>query len=155
MVLVVKNPPAQAGDIRDMVRSLGWEDSLEEGMATHSSILAWRIPWMEEPGKLPSIGSLRVGHYWSHLALLFSTDFSFRVFLSWISLSWESRYHKSRTPSLKSFLQIMSSLRRSSTWGVLAEMRGHGHPCPSGWAASPHTSHRRHSVWSPLFFLDY
>ena len=63
MVLVVKNPPAQAGDIRDMVRSLGWEDSLEEGMATHSSILAWRIPWMEEPGKLPSIGSLRVGHY--------------------------------------------------------------------------------------------
>ena len=40
MVLVVKNPPAQAGDIRDMVRSLGWEDSLEEGMATHSSILA-------------------------------------------------------------------------------------------------------------------
>ena len=52
MVLVVKNPPAQAGDRRDMVRSLGWEDSLEEGTATHSSILAWRIPWTEELGRL-------------------------------------------------------------------------------------------------------
>ena len=39
------------------VRSLGWEDSLEEGKATHSSILAWRIPWTEEPGGLPSIES--------------------------------------------------------------------------------------------------
>ena len=39
------------------VRSLGWEDPLEEGMATHSSILAWRIPWTEEPGGLQSVGS--------------------------------------------------------------------------------------------------
>ena len=44
------------------VRSLGWEDPLEEGMATHSSILAWRIPWTEEPGGLLSMGSQRVGH---------------------------------------------------------------------------------------------
>ena len=44
------------------VRSLGQEDPLEEGMATHSSILAWRIPWTEEPGRLQSIGSQRVGH---------------------------------------------------------------------------------------------
>ena len=44
------------------VPSLGWEDSLEEGMATHSSILAWRIPWTEEPGGLGSIGSQRVRH---------------------------------------------------------------------------------------------
>ena len=49
------------------VRSLGWEDPLEEGMATHSSILAWRIPWMEEPGGLQSTGSQRVGHYWATL----------------------------------------------------------------------------------------
>ena len=41
---------------------LGWEDPLEEGMATHSSILAWRIPWTEEPGGLRSMGSQRVGH---------------------------------------------------------------------------------------------
>ena len=44
------------------VQSLGWDDPLEEEMATHSSILAWRIPWTEEPGGLPSIGSQRVGH---------------------------------------------------------------------------------------------
>ena len=44
------------------VRSLGWEDPLEKEMATHSSILAWRIPWMEEPGGLQSMESQRVGH---------------------------------------------------------------------------------------------
>ena len=54
---MVKNPPANAGDITDTVRSLGWEDALEEGAATHSSILAWRIPWTAEPGGLQSIGS--------------------------------------------------------------------------------------------------
>ena len=54
---MIKNPPANAGDIRDMVRSLGWEDAVEEGAATHSSILAWRIPWTAEPGGLQSIGS--------------------------------------------------------------------------------------------------
>ena len=45
------------------VQSLGQEHSVEEGMTTHSSILAWRIPWTEEPGRLQSIGSQRVGHY--------------------------------------------------------------------------------------------
>ena len=44
------------------VRFLGWEVPLEEGMTTHSSILAWRIPWTEEPGGLQSMGSHRVGH---------------------------------------------------------------------------------------------
>ena len=44
------------------VRSLGWEDPLEKEMAIHSSIPAWRIPWVEEPGRLQSPGSQRVGH---------------------------------------------------------------------------------------------
>ena len=44
------------------VQSLGWEDPLEKGMVTHPSILAWRIPWTEEPGKQQSMGSQRVGH---------------------------------------------------------------------------------------------
>ena len=44
------------------VRSLGQEDPLEKGMATHSNILAWRIPWTEEPGGVPSMGSQRIGH---------------------------------------------------------------------------------------------
>ena len=47
------------------VQSLGQEDPLEEGMAAHSSILAWTIPWTEEAGGLPSIGSQRVGHDYS------------------------------------------------------------------------------------------
>ena len=45
-----------------LVRSLGQENALEKEMATHSSILAWKIPWTEEPGKLQSMGSQRVGH---------------------------------------------------------------------------------------------
>ena len=49
-----KNLPAMQ---KTLVQSLGWEDPLEEGMATHSSILAWRIPWTEEPGGLQSMGS--------------------------------------------------------------------------------------------------
>ena len=50
------------------VQFLGQEDPLEEGMATHSSILAWRIPWTEEPGRLQSMGPQRVGHGRSNLA---------------------------------------------------------------------------------------
>ena len=48
--------------LETQVQSLGQEDTLQEEMATHSSILAWEIPWMEEPGELRSIGSQRVGH---------------------------------------------------------------------------------------------
>ena len=56
---MVKNPPTMW---ETWVRSLGQEDPLEKGMSTHSSILTWRIPWMEEPGGLQSKGSQRVGH---------------------------------------------------------------------------------------------
>ena len=45
------------------VQSLGWEDLLEKEMATHSSVLTWKIPWMEEPGGLQSMGSQRVRHH--------------------------------------------------------------------------------------------
>ena len=61
VVLAVKNLPANAGDLRDRVQSLVQEDPLEKGMATHSSILAWRIPWRDEPGRLQSMGLQRVG----------------------------------------------------------------------------------------------
>ena len=54
-----KESACSAGDLG---QSLGWEDPLEEGMATHSSILVWRIPWREEPGGLRSMGLQRVGH---------------------------------------------------------------------------------------------
>ena len=58
---LVKNPPAMR---QTWVRSLGWDDPLEEGMATHASILAWKIPWTEEPSRLRSMGSQRVRHDW-------------------------------------------------------------------------------------------
>ena len=58
---MVKNPCANAGDIETQVPSLGWEVPLEEDIATHSSIHAWRIPRKEEPGELQSIASQRVG----------------------------------------------------------------------------------------------
>ena len=57
----LKNLPAMQNI---QVPSLGWEDPLEEEMETHSNILAWKIPWTEEPGGLQSMGSLRVRHMW-------------------------------------------------------------------------------------------
>ena len=59
---LVKNLPAMW---ETCVRSLGWEDPLEKEMATHSRTLAWKSPWMEEPGRLQSMGSQRVGHDWA------------------------------------------------------------------------------------------
>ena len=59
---MVKNLPVNAGDIRDVGSILGLGRSLEEGMVTHSSILVWRIPWREKPGRLQFIGLQRVGH---------------------------------------------------------------------------------------------
>ena len=56
-------PEVKASAVQEAwVRSLGWEDPLEKEMVTHCSILAWRIPWMEESGRLQSTGSQRVGH---------------------------------------------------------------------------------------------
>ena len=67
-MLMVKSLSANARDVEVQVPSLGWEDPLEEGMDTHSSFLAWRIPWTEEPGGLQYKESPRVGHNWSDLA---------------------------------------------------------------------------------------
>ena len=67
--MTIPGPPLVAQTVKRLprrqetrVRSLGREDSLEKEMATHSSILAWRIPWMEEPSRLQSTGSQRAGH---------------------------------------------------------------------------------------------
>ena len=64
MALAVKNPPANAGDLKIQVPSLGWEDSLEEGKAIHSSVLAWRIPMDREVlWTIVHRVSKNVGHY--------------------------------------------------------------------------------------------
>ena len=59
---MVKNLPAMQEPQETWVQSLGLEDPLEEHIATHSSILAWRIPWIEQPGRLQPMGSQRAGH---------------------------------------------------------------------------------------------
>ena len=59
MTQLVKNPPAMW---ETWVQSMVWEDPLEKGTATHSSFLAWRIPWTEEPGRPPTVGSQRIVH---------------------------------------------------------------------------------------------
>ena len=70
----VKNLPAVLETKQTWVRSLGQEDPLEEGIATYSSILAWRILWTEEPGRLQSMGSQRVRHDWSNWACIHAAD---------------------------------------------------------------------------------
>ena len=70
---MVKNLPAMQ---ETRVRSLGQENPLEKGMETHSSILAWGIPWTEEPGGLQSMGSQKVGHDWV-------TNFHFHFVFQW------------------------------------------------------------------------
>ena len=78
---MVKSLPAAP---ETQVQPLGWEDPLEKGMATHSNILAWRIPWTEEPGGLRSMESQRVGHDWE----------TFTSFPSPLSSSWGSVLRK-------------------------------------------------------------
>ena len=67
---MVKNLPAMQ---ENWGQSLGWEDPLEKGIATHSSIPAWRIPWTEEPGGLQSMGSQRIRHNREQLSLHFTS----------------------------------------------------------------------------------
>ena len=62
VVLAIKNLPTDAGDARDAALVPGLERSLEKGMASHSSVLAWKIPWTEGPGRLPSMGLQRAEH---------------------------------------------------------------------------------------------
>ena len=72
---MIKNLPADVGDVRDCVQSLGLEDALEEEMATHSKILSGKIPWTEEPSGLQSMGSQRIRHNLAtkHISVQFSS----------------------------------------------------------------------------------
>ena len=74
-----KNLPAVQEVQETWVRSLGWKDPLEEEMATHSSILAWKTPWTKELGRLKSVGSQRIGHdrAHTHTKILLTNKFPF------------------------------------------------------------------------------
>ena len=73
------------------VRSLGWENPLEKEMATHSSILAWRIPWTEEPGGLQSTGSQRVGHNWA-IKHIINSIFNYYVVFRFTKLTLKGKF---------------------------------------------------------------
>ena len=98
MALVVKNLPANAGDIRDAVQSLGWEDSLEEEMATHSSILAWKIPavrrawWATVHGVAKSRTQLS-GHHCTD-QLVKNPPATWKIWVQ--SLGWEDSLEKEK-----------------------------------------------------------
>ena len=103
---VVKNPPAMQ-ELQMWVGSLGQEEPLEEAMATHSSILAWRIPWTEESGGLQSIGLQRVRQDWSDLE---------RMHTEW----WHCTFLCLCAKSLHPFYDSMDgSLLGSSVHGIL------------------------------------
>ena len=70
------------------VWALGWEDPLEKEMGVHSSILAWKIPWTAEPGRLPSMGSQRVGHDWATSLSTHQTPTYLRTFSLIVSSAW-------------------------------------------------------------------
>ena len=76
VALVVKNLPIKQETYNTRVSSQAREDSLEEGMAIHATILAKRNPWIEEPGSLQSTGFQRVGHKWTNLACMHSTPWT-------------------------------------------------------------------------------
>ena len=99
------------------VQSLGWEDALEKAISTHSSILAWRIPWTE-PGGLQSMGLQRAGHDWSDLANLEYPSVIgdwMSIYLLYLSII-----------SLSIYLSIGQVLSSHGTWGLLIFV-------PEGW----------------------
>ena len=131
---VVKNPPAVQ---ETRVWSLGQEAPLEEGMATHSIILAWRILWTEEPGRAWSTESQRVRHYWSDLACMqvYTQNVLNFYFInpSTTPFSWKD---------ILSALLILDIPDMRKT-GELNKSRGHSivfHILPAG---SAHSKHRR------------
>ena len=106
---------ASAYNAGEPVQSLGWEDPLEKEMATHSSILAWKIPWTEEPGRLQSMGLQRVGHDWA-------TSLSLFTFMNWRRKWQPARVLAWRIPGTgePGGLPSMGSYRVGHNWSDLA-----------------------------------
>ena len=129
VTLMIKNLP---GMQERQVQSLGREDPMEKDVATLSSILAWRIPWTEEPGGLQSIGSQRVGHSWSdlagtaHILNIISTgsqDKGFNETFTWFvsTKSWDSRVNLQITPT-----SLRTRRRHWRPTPVLLPRKSHG-----------------------------
>ena len=124
---------------RPGVWSLGLEDPLKKGIATHTSILAWRIPWTKEPGRLQSMGSQRVRHDWAtehaHMSRQ-SPGEIFSIFL--INQDWHYHHFFSRFPGTMKLPQPSTSEE--------------GARVPQS-PSYPNTSIRTHSRWGPLAYV--
>ena len=145
MALVVKNLFANIGDIRHRGLIPGQEDPLEKGMAAHSSVLAWRIPWAEEPGGLQSIRSQRVEHDWSTLACMLYSLQAYSMVIKYFYTLWNDHHNESSYRSFYSisdhipyawFLSLWLQSVQFSQSVVSESLRPHGlqHarlPCPS------------------------
>ena len=128
---IVKILPAMRGT---QVRSLGWEDSLEKGMAAHSSILVWRTPWTEEPGRLQSMRLQRVGHDWATKQIHIHTSESLSIssFDTASQVIWSpcSEIHGTLRPKPKHSVWASRFVQRE--WGAQIQC-----PCTSHAASSP------------------
>ena len=109
---MVKNLPAMW---ETQVQSLGWGDPLEKGMPTHSSILAWRIPWTEEPGRLQSMGLQRVRHDWVTNTPLYLNGLNMHRKLQWtlIKLIINQKYMAPKIASTKIFMATRGQIDRN------------------------------------------
>ena len=109
-----KESACNAGDVGDVGLIPGWADPLREEMVTHSSILAWRIPWTEEPGGLTSMGSQRVGDdcvtEHAYTFIIFYGQFLFFIFLSLLKRTFAFHEVLKRYPSFKFFFFSQSYL---------------------------------------------
>ena len=109
------------------VQSLGWEDLLEKEMVSHSSILAWKIPWMEEPGKLKSMGSQRVRHDWAtslSLYVIFTTNNPLSLVPFLIEFLLENGLKISVVKSIRFYLLLFFFLLIVSAFGLLSQLGG-------------------------------
>ena len=128
---MVKNLPAIQ---ETWVRSLGWKDPLKKGMATRSSSLAWKIPWMDEPGRLQSMGSQRVGHNWE------TNTFTFFI------IFWLFPSDFVECPSLEIFQERLISVK----YTVISQERQLEYSTRQ-WDLTGYTKHRS-KPWSLMCF---
>ena len=140
-----KNPPAM---YKTRVRYLGWEDPLEEGMATHSGILTWRSPWTEEPGGLQSTGLQRVGH--NYATNIHTHTHSYCVSNDWIS----------KRGIFRSFISLrtywgpdLDRCHRVEGGGVESGCRDWGYP-PDTWTSVPRCLSRHLGLRSQTLRAD-
>ena len=134
----VKNPPGMQEMQEAQVWSLGREDPLEESMATHSSILVWRIPWTEEPGRLQSLGSQRAGHNWSDWACMHAWGSMEGVWAG--GVSWSGQVLKRANLEIMNWIGKAASPKPPLAW---ESERKEGHKILQEEGAEPW------DVWEP------